>query len=106
MAFIELVDYNDDYSTEKPKKVKSRRARKKNVDSSSIEKDNIDHSDEPNTKNQSVIEDVNSEDIIEETKSENIIDDNDVSDSTTDTQESKTIEKKVSNSENKEQKGE
>ena len=105
MAFIELVDYNDDYSTEKPKKVKSRRARKKNVDSS-IEKGNTDHSDESITKNQSVIEDVNSEDIIKETKSENIIDDNDVSDSDTETKESKTIEKKVSNSENKEQKGE
>ena len=105
MAFIELVDYNDDYSTEKPKKVKSRRARKKNVDSS-IEKGNTDHSDESITKNQSVIEDVNSEDIIKETKSENIIDDNDVLDSDTETKESKTIEKKVSNSENKEQKGE
>ena len=105
MAFIELVDYNDDYSTEKPKKVKSRRARKKNVDSS-IEKGNTDHSDESITKNQSVIEDVNSEDIIKETKSENIIDDNDVSDSDTETKDSKTIEKKVSNSENKEQKGE
>jgi len=105
MAFIELVDYNDDYSTEKPKKVKSRRARKKNVDSS-IEKGNTDHSDESITKNQSVIEDVNSEDIVKETKSENIIDDNDVLDSDTETKESKTIEKKVSNSENKEQKGE
>ena len=105
MAFIELVDYNDDYSTEKPKKVKSRRARKKNVDSS-IEKDNRDHSDESNNKDQSIIEDVNSEDIIEEKKSENTIEDNDVSDSTTDSVDSKKIEKKVSNSENKEQKGE
>ena len=105
MAFIELVDYNDDYSTEKPKKVKSRRARKKNVDSS-IEKDNRDHSDESNNKDQSVIEDVNSEDIIEEKKSENTVEDNDVSDSAADSVESKKIEKKVSNSENKEQKGE
>tara|TARA_B100000767_G_scaffold112961_1_gene107828 strand:+ start:613 stop:1257 length:645 start_codon:yes stop_codon:yes gene_type:complete len=105
MAFIELVDYNDDYSTEKPKKVKSRRARKKNVDSS-IEKDNRDHSDESNNKDQSIIEDVNSEDIIEEKKSENTIEDNDVSDSAADSVESKKIEKKVSNSENKEQKGE
>ena len=105
MAFIELVDYNDDYSTEKPKKVKSRRARKKNVDSL-IENDNRDHSDESNNKDQSIIEDVNSEDIIEEKKSENTIEDNDVSDSTTDSVDSKKIEKKVSNSENKEQKGE
>ena len=32
MAYIELVDYNDEYTTEKTKRKKSRRARKKTVD--------------------------------------------------------------------------
>ena len=32
MAYIELVDYNDEYTTEKTKRKKSRRVRKKNVD--------------------------------------------------------------------------
>jgi large subunit ribosomal protein L17 len=33
MAFIELVDYNDDYITDKPKRRKARRAKKKIVES-------------------------------------------------------------------------
>jgi len=32
MAFVELVDYNEDYITNKPKRKKARRARKKNSD--------------------------------------------------------------------------
>ena len=32
MAYIELVDYNEEYTTDKPKRKKARRARKKNVD--------------------------------------------------------------------------
>ena len=35
MAFIELVDYNEDYATDKPKRKKSRRTRKKAVDTAS-----------------------------------------------------------------------
>jgi large subunit ribosomal protein L17 len=32
MAFIELVDYNEDYTTDKPKRKKARRAKSKKVD--------------------------------------------------------------------------
>ena len=32
MAYIELVDYNEDYTTDKPKRKKVRRARKKTVE--------------------------------------------------------------------------
>ena len=31
MALIELVDYNDEYTTDKPKRKKSRRTRRKNT---------------------------------------------------------------------------
>jgi large subunit ribosomal protein L17 len=37
MAYIELVDYNEDYVTDKPKRKKSRRTKKKNIDPSSIQ---------------------------------------------------------------------
>ncbi len=36
MAFIELVDYNDDYETDKPKRKKSRRTRRKSSSESNI----------------------------------------------------------------------
>ena len=32
MAFIELVDYNEEYSTDKPKRKKARRAKSKKVE--------------------------------------------------------------------------
>ena len=34
MAYVELVDYNDNYTTDKPKKRKARRARKKSIEGS------------------------------------------------------------------------
>ena len=37
MAYIELVDYNEDYVTDKPKRKKSRRIKKKNIDSSTVQ---------------------------------------------------------------------
>ncbi len=42
MAFIELVDYNEEYKTDKPKRKKGRRARKKNIQlSDNVNKDAI-----------------------------------------------------------------
>ena len=35
MALIELVDYNDEYTTDKPKRKKSRRTRRKNTNQTS-----------------------------------------------------------------------
>ena len=41
MAYIELVDYNEDYTTNKPKRKKARRAKKKKVDSLSTNVEGI-----------------------------------------------------------------
>ena len=45
MAFIELVDYNDDYVTDKPKRKKSRRTRRKSSSESNITASSISNKD-------------------------------------------------------------
>ena len=45
MAFIELVDYNDDYVTDKPKRKKSRRTRRKSSSVSSTTNSSISNKD-------------------------------------------------------------
>ena len=45
MAFIELVDYNDDYVTDKPKRKKSRRTRRKSSSESSTTSSSISNND-------------------------------------------------------------
>ena len=45
MAFIELVDYNDDYVTDKPKRKKSRRTRRKSSSVSSTTSSSISNKD-------------------------------------------------------------
>jgi len=62
MALIELVDYNEEYTTNKPKKSKSRRTRKKNLDQSTITESNKDN----------IIEDVTSSEIIDVATSEKV----------------------------------
>ena len=86
MAYIELVDYNEDYTTNKPKRKKARRAKKKKVDPLST-----------NLEGTDPIEDVveNKEALVEE-----------VSDKK-DAVENKEGEKEeANNSEDKEEKGE
>jgi large subunit ribosomal protein L17 len=96
MALIELVDYNEEYTTNKPKKSKSRRTRKKNLDQSVVTKSTTDN----------IIEDVTSEEVIdvaisekedniEEKKSSNLKDESNIK-----------TEKEVTDAENKEEKGE
>ena len=59
MAFIELVDYNEVYTTDKPKRKKARRARKKNMEAV------------PNTIVESSVEEVKAEESpAEEVKAE------------------------------------
>ena len=41
MAFIELVDYNDDYATNKPKRKKSRRTRRKSSSEATLNDNNL-----------------------------------------------------------------
>ena len=97
MAFIELVDYNEEYTTNKPKKSKSRRTRKKNLDQSTITKSSTDN----------IIEDITSEEVIDVASSEKEevnIDEKKSSDLKDES--NKKTEKEVTDAENKEEKGE
>ena len=97
MALIELVDYNEEYTTNKPKKSKSRRTRKKNLDQSTITESNKDN----------IIEDVTSSEIIDVATSEKV-EENIVEKKSSDVKDESNIktEKEVTGSENKEEKGE
>ncbi|MDG1426260.1 MAG: 50S ribosomal protein L17 [Flavobacteriales bacterium] len=97
MALIELVDYNEEYTTNKPKKSKSRRTRKKNLDQSTITKSSTDN----------IIEDITSEEVIDVASSEKEevnIDEKKSSDLKDES--NKKTEKEVTDAENKEEKGE
>ena len=97
MALIELVDYNEEYTTNKPKKSKSRRTRKKNLDQSTITKSSTDN----------IIEDITSEEVIDVASSEKEevnIDEQKSSDLKDES--NKKTEKEVTDAENKEEKGE
>ena len=72
MAFIELVDYNDDYVTDKPKRKKSRRTRRKSssessTTSSSISNNDNDQASVKNTTNND--QQIKDEESIDEVKS-------------------------------------
>ncbi|MDA7578199.1 50S ribosomal protein L17 [Flavobacteriales bacterium] len=97
MALIELVDYNEEYTTNKPKKSKSRRTRKKNLDQSTITESNKDN----------IIEDVTSSEIIDVATSEKV-EENIVEKKSSDVKDESNIktEKEVTDAENKEEKGE
>jgi large subunit ribosomal protein L17 len=97
MALIELVDYNEEYTTNKPKKSKSRRTRKKNLDQSTITESNKDN----------IIEDVTSSEIIDVDSIENV-EENIVEKKSSDVKDESNIkiEKEVTDAENKEEKGE
>ena len=41
MAFIELVDYNEDYATNKPQRKKSRRTRRKSSSETTLNDNNL-----------------------------------------------------------------
>ena len=97
MALIDLVDYNEEYTTNKPKKSKSRRTRKKNLDQSTITKSSTDN----------IIEDITSEEVIDVASSEKEevnIDEKKSSDLKDESH--KKTEKEVTDAENKEEKGE
>ena len=97
MALIELVDYNEEYTTNKPKKSKSRRTRKKNLDQSTITKSSAEN----------IIEDITSEEVIDVASSEKEevnIDEKKPSDLKDES--NIKAEKEVTDAENKEEKGE
>ena len=92
MAFIELVDYNEEYTTDKPKRKKARRAKSKKVDdvASSVEEAIV-------VDDAKAMEDT---EVVEDTKGEGntkLVEENPVVTETNET---------TSNSEEKEEKGE
>ena len=95
MAYIELVDYNEDYTTDKPKRKKARRARnkKKNIDNVASET-----STETTVKDEAPVSEVaaettvKDEDPVSEVSEENTVKDE--------------VNEEIKNPENKEVKGE
>ena len=72
MAYIELVDYNEEYITDKPKRKKARRARKKVVEKeSSIVEEAVIEEAEVVVEEQKT-EDVKTEEVVEEQKTEDV----------------------------------
>ena len=74
MAYIELVDYNGEYTTDKPKRKKARRAKKKKVieTATSIVDDAVVKEETPVAETEEVIEEEKAEDTpeVEENKEE------------------------------------
>ena len=66
MAYIELVDYNEDYTTNKPKRKKARRAKKKKVDSLSTNVEGINPIEDVVENDQEIAEEVSEvKDVVE-----------------------------------------
>ena len=67
MALIELVDYNDEYTTDKPKRKKSRRTRRKNTNQTS-DIDQVKDLNDKEVKEEEVVEtkDSNNKEVKEE----------------------------------------
>ena len=93
MAFIELVDYNEDYTTDKPKRKKARRTKKKAIEDVAL------------AVEEAVIveENLATEDIVED-KVEEVVEETPAIEETPEVKEETKDE--ADNSENKEEKGE
>jgi large subunit ribosomal protein L17 len=99
MAYVELVDYNEDYTTVKPARKKARRAKKKIVDSDSsvieeavvIEK-NVEKLEDIVSVGEALVEEVKSEDTVseEETPVEEVKSEDTVSEEETPVEEVKS----------------
>ena len=99
MAYIELVDYNEDYTTDKPKRKKARRAKKKTVEVAPAVEEAVVVEETPATeaKVEEVVEDTPvAEAVAEETPVvEDVVENND-----------EETKEEADNSEDKEEKGE
>jgi len=99
MAYIELVDYNGEYTTDKPKRKKARRTKKKVIETET-----------PVVETEEVIEEEKAEDIpeVEETKEEEIVEEAEVTEEETPVVETEEVieEEKADNPEEEEEKGE
>jgi large subunit ribosomal protein L17 len=81
MAFIELVDYNEEYTTDKPKRKKARRAKKKAIETETpIVEDAVVEEESAVVETEEVIEEQKAEETpeVEETKEEEIVEEADV----------------------------
>ena len=93
MAFIELVDYNEEYTTDKPKRKKARRAKKKTVeDVASVVEDAIIEGETP-TIEEVAVESKTAEDVVAEKETtEAVVEEVQVEDETAEVVEEKEVE--------------
>lgn len=93
MAFIELVDYNEDYTTDKPKRKKARRTKKKAIENVALA-----------VEEAVVVEETPATEDVVEAKVEEVVEETPAIEETPEVKEETKDE--ADNSENKEEKGE
>ena len=93
MAFIELVDYNEDYTTDKPKRKKARRTKKKAIENVALA-----------VEEAVVVEETPATEDVVEAKVEEVVEERPAIEETPEVKEETKDE--ANNSENKEEKGE
>ena len=93
MAFIELVDYNEDYTTDKPKRKKARRTKKKAIENVALA-----------VEEAVVVEETPATEDVVEAKVEEVVEETPAIEETPEVKEETKGE--ANNSENKEEKGE
>ena len=111
MAFIELVDYNEDYTTDKPKRKKARRTKKKAIENVALAveeavvvEETPATEDAVEAKAEEVVEETpTTEDVVED-KVEEVVEETPAIEETPEVKEETKDE--ADNSENKEEKGE
>ena len=111
MAFIELVDYNEDYTTDKPKRKKSRRTKKKAIENVALAAEEAVVVEEaPATEDvveakvEEVVEETPATEDVVEAKVEEVVEERPAIEETLEVKEETKDE--ADNSENKEEKGE
>ena len=111
MAFIELVDYNEDYTTDKPKRKKARRTKKKAIENVALAVEEAVVVEETSTtentveaKVEEVIEETSANKDVVEAKVEEVVEETPAIEDSPELNEETKVE--ANNSENKEEKGE
>ena len=111
MAFIELVDYNEDYTTDKPKRKKARRTKKKAIENVALAveeavvvEETPATEDEVEDKVEEVVEETPTTEDVVEAKVEEVVEETPAIEETPEVKEETKDE--ADNSENKEEKGE
>ena len=111
MAFIELVDYNEDYTTDKPKRKKARRTKKKAIENVALAvEEAVVVEETPATEDvveakvEEVVEEAPATEDVVESKVEEVVEETPAIEETPEVKEETKDE--ADNSENKEEKGE